>query len=609
MLAKTDATLHDAPNGDVQRALQPFQPIYVYGRRDDGWIEVGRGIASGPEGWMQGDRAVDWKQNIVVSLANPAGRKRQLMFESEAALLDVVRHEASISMARELRRKALEGGPGAAEGVVSIEPAEHVDITRNFYLFPILDWKIEEHPMTFELMRVLKLASLTLDDAAQPQEPESPRTAGLVFVIDTTRSMQPYIDAARDAVRDIVARIRETKAGKRTRFAVIGFRDSVEAAPGGSIGYRTETFVDLTADQTLDAVLAGFARVEQADASTRGYSEDAASGVWAALNMPGWENAGYDGGPIRQRYVIIVSDASPKQPGDVTLPAAIRDLDAASIREKAQTHDITLMAVHLKTPDGVANHRAAAKAYGEMTRSPRTGLSNYYPVELVNDVDPRAALRPVIDGISRFIAADAERETQELLDAQAERELTPLEEASLAMRLTWLGRERNATADPLIEAWAIDQSLENPLIPALETRLLVTKNEISTMSDVLREIVAIGERTQGEMREGEFFELLQGALARIARNPEALVNADYETLDEAVGEFLGDLPYRSPILGDITPDSWINMGPQRRVVLDRVRSRLQLYEHFHDDDTLWTALYEGAPDGEKVFAMPFEALP
>jgi hypothetical protein len=24
---------------------------------------------------------------------------------------------------------------------------------------------------------------------------------------------------------------------------------------------------------------------------------------------------------------------------------------------------------------------------------------------------------------------------------------------------------------------------------------------------------------------------------------------------------------------------------------------------------VWTALYDGAPDGEYVFAMPFEALP
>lgn len=611
-LAKTDAVLHEAPDGTARGPITPFQPLYVYGRQGE-WIEVGRGVASGPEGWTRAASTVEWRQNIVVSLANPAGRERQLMFETEAALMNVVRHESPIGLARDLRRKVLEEGAGAAEGVASIEPADHVDIQQNFYLLPILDWREEEHPMTFEIMRVLKLASLPLEDAAPTETPQKPLTAGVVFVIDTTRSMQPYIEATQDAVRDIVQRIQASPSGARTRFGAIGFRDSVEAAravdPARDIGYRTRTFLDVGGDQSPAAVVAAFDAIEEAQASTVGFNEDAASGVWDAIHLPGWETGGEDGGPIELRYVFVISDASPKSPGDPSLPESIRALDAASIREVARTKGVTIGAIHLKTPDGVPNHRAAEAAYTELTRVPGDGRPIYAAVDLTDAPDPGAAFRPVVEFFANFVAAEAEVSDEERRRAAEEGALEPVEQASLAMRLEWLGRRRDAAAEDLLEVWAVDRSLENPLVPALDRRLLITKNELSTMADVLREISEIGDRTQGEMREGDFFELLRGALARIAQNPAALVDTEFATLDEAVSEYLSDLPYTSPILGEITPDRWLNMGAERRTTLDRVKSRLQLLEHFHDDDRLWTALYEGAPDGERVFAMPFEALP
>lgn len=613
VLTKPDAMLHAEPDGAVTNPLRPFQPLYVYGRRDDAWIEVGRGRATGPEGWIPAERTVEWHQNIVVSFSNPAGRERQLMFESQNALMAVVRHEAPIGVARELRQQAVAGGAGAAPGVATIEPEEHIDITRNFYLFPILDWQMEEHPMTFELIRVLRLASLPLETATPVEAEETPPTAGVAFVIDTTRSMQPYIEATRNAVAAIVDRIRDSEVGASIRFAAIGFRDSPEAAravdPARDIEYRTRLFLPLDPDQGPAAVNASFAAIEEARQPTLDYHEDALSGVWQAINMPQWETAGDEGGPIKQRYVVVISDASPKPPGDPSLEPDIRDLDPASVLERARSKQITLAAIHLKAPDGQANHRAAEAAYSQMTQSPTSGRPLYYPVDLAGAADPAAAFRPVVDEVANFVIGEYRRTARELMEAQQDRELTPLEEASLAMRLAWLGRERDTGAPEIIEAWAIDRALENPLIPALDVRLLVTKNQISTMADVLREILTLGETTQGEMRQGEFFDLLRGALARIAQDPDNLVDTEYGTLDEAVGEFLGDLPYQSPILENITAEKWQNMGPQRRVVLDRVRARLQLYEHYHDDPALWTALYEGAPESEHVFAMPFESLP
>lgn len=612
VLAKKGASLHESAGGAGASAIRPFQPFYVYGRGDNGWLEVGPSPSAGPTGWVEAAKMVEWRQNIVASFANPAGRERQLLFEGEAPLLELLNHEAAISMAQEMRSTLLSKGAGSVEDVVSVEPEDYVDISKNFYLLPILDWKMHEHPMTFELIRTMKLASLTLDEGNVLIEPPKPLTTGVVFVIDTSRSMQPYIDATRETVTEIIEQIRNSEAGERIRFGAIGFRDSVEAAkavdPARDVEYRTRHFVELGADQKPEDVLAGFSRIKQAEASTIGFAEDATSGVLEAISLPGWENGAEDGGPIKLRYVVVISDASPKPPGDESLPAEIRDLDPASIADKARVKGVTLMALHMKTPDGAANHEVARKAYSQLTRA-AAGGSLYYPVDLSSPSDLKAAMKPYIEKISKFVASEYAVSTEKLRAEAKERALTPMEEASLVMRLAWLGRDRDAKAESLIEAWAMDRSLENPLLPALDFRLLVTRNELATMSDVLRNIVETGEQTQGDMKAGEFFELLRGALARISRNPGVLVNTSFETLDEAIGEFLDDLPYESPILADITQEKWLNMGSERRAILDRVRSRLQLYEHFHDDASLWTALYDGAPDGEYVFAMPIETLP
>jgi hypothetical protein len=40
-----------------------------------------------------------------------------------------------------------------------------------------------------------------------------------------------------------------------------------------------------------------------------------------------------------------------------------------------------------------------------------------------------------------------------------------------------------------------------------------------------------------------------------------------------------------------------------------MRQKLVQYRKWLLDPTVWTALYDGSPDGEMVYAMPFVVLP
>lgn len=573
--------------------LAPLQPLYVYARQGQ-WVQYGRGIASGPEGWLPGDDAVEWKQNIVVAFANPAGRKRQLFFDSKESLMQLITSESPLPLAREYREAAAAGHPPAASGVVAIEPNDYVDITENFYLMPILDWAQELHPMTFQPMRLLDVASLPLHPSEQSADSDAAKNykVGIVFVIDTTVTMGPYIEEVRAAVDDMLNQLRGSPVGQRIRFGVVGFRDDTIDA----MVYTTKTFVPLSTQQTVAQVMEGLRRVNPADVSNIGFPEDSTAGIVAALDMPGWDSFG-------GRYVIVISDASPMRPDS---PAAKYNLDAGAVRLRAQEAGIQLMAMHLLGPDGVANHHVAKVAYKAMTRIGSGGRSLYFPIE---GADPSAfadKVRAIVDFLVSSTQSDVSDLRQRAEEAGAE--LSALQRASLAMRLRYLGRMRDAGAPSILQAWTLDSAIGDPLTAALDVRLLVTKNQLSTMYDVMAAILEAGETTQSTQMHRNFFNILRGAVTRMASDTETLVNTEFQTLGGAVGEFLKRLPYHSPLM-NITAAEWQNMGPRRRAILDRLRARMTLYKQWHDDPSLWTALYEGSPPGEYVFAVPFAALP
>lgn len=207
VLTRPGATLHASPGAAQSQPVAGFTLFHVYARQGtgaDAWIEVGRDAQGTTEGWIREERAVPWNQTMVLSFTNPAGRERTMFFADGQALRRIILSRDMAAAAAEARR--------ANDGrVIALEPETWVDITRNFYLLPALNAEEVENERG-ERMRLIEVASAPAErrTPTPARDPLADFRGALVFVVDSTLSMQPYLDRTREALRNVMARIGDT---------------------------------------------------------------------------------------------------------------------------------------------------------------------------------------------------------------------------------------------------------------------------------------------------------------------------------------------------------------------------------------------------------------
>jgi len=132
-----------------------------------------------------------------------------------------------LSEYRKLYRSAKKGNIDSNSPVIAIQPESYTDIQNDFYLIPILSH--EDIYLGGEQARMLQVATVPLvrpdskPAKANIKATPAPITedsyrSGIVFVIDTTLSMGPYIDRTREAVRRIYDEISRANLTDQVSF-------------------------------------------------------------------------------------------------------------------------------------------------------------------------------------------------------------------------------------------------------------------------------------------------------------------------------------------------------------------------------------------------------
>lgn len=587
---------------DASRRVPPFSTYYVYERRSQGgqsWLGVGVDSAGKIDGWLRADEAVDWKQTLTVAFKDSAQRKRVPLFGDRDSLKKLI-DENDATTYDKLRASAI-AGPDQDSPVIAIQPEGFLDIRRNFYLVPILEH--EDVLVGGQQARLLHVATVPLQDTDSIAD--AYRT-GIVFVIDTTVSMKPYIDRTRAIMQRVYRSIDEAQLSDRVSYGIVGFRDNLDAAPG--LQYVTKTYATLADGKSGKAFLARMGEVEQARVSSQDFYEDAYAGVEHAIKSIDW--SGY-----YARYIFLITDAGPRTGDD---PLAATGLDTDSLRRLARDSNIAMGVFHLKTPAGAADHGSAEQQYRRL--STISGIGDFYYPVAAGEV---ASFETALAGMTRELtlqvreAASGRPPAAAAHDTQSDTELGAFQDKvaklGYALRMRYLQEGGGRRVPALFDAWMVDRDFATPEERSVDVRVLLTRDQLSDLHEVLRQVLITAE--EGTLAPDSFLDELKSLAASISRDPQAAKSSTRAFGGRSLAdlgymrEYLEGLPYKSEVM-NLDLGIWQQWPAQQQFeFVNQLDGKVAYYRALHDNVDLWVSLDGGPVDGDSVYPLLLEALP
>jgi serine/threonine-protein kinase PpkA len=636
----------DEKSGIVEENVPVFQSYYVYTRPEvsvteteaEGWYEVGSDNRGTVVGWMKAEDVMEWKQTMCLSYTHPGGRKPVLMFDELKSLRELIKLPTNDRTAKansyyEQANSYKTNNQAAPKGfpIISMEPKDAIDITEAFYLLPILEYA----PIEVEGRegRLLKLASAPKSQRG-PNNFKNPEGGGnpeggknpeeeinvtklaidLVYVVDMTSSMAPYIEKTLDTIKDISLGITQnSELAKSVHFGLWGYRDSTEI-PG--MEFNTKNFTqELQNVKDFEKTLAS---VKVAQAGSRDYPEDVFTGVDNAMRKTKWtENA--------LHFMVLIGDAPAHESGN---PRNESGQNAETLRTFASDKKYNIISVHIKDKEyGVPFWDLTEQQFRTLSRNRGLeGDSSYFAVDSKDLTTFQNTSKKIVGGLVNIVE-EVKKGTLVVASAQGQNSgssqsgsggssvpNTKGDDVSKKIRnlgyaalVDWIGKEKGTQAPRDIIAWVTDKDLIDPSIPSLEVRILINKKELDSLKTVMQEIMSAGRR--GIIGGEKFFDALQAVPSAAARGGDQIRNAKSLAETNLVPEFMQDLPYQSKIMS-MNNDLWSSWSvDQQEEFLNEIDAKIKLYVAIHDEPKGWVALQKGDDPDEHVYPVSLDALP
>ena len=184
----------------------------------------------------------------------------------------------------------------------------------------------------------------------------------------------------------------------------------------------------------------------------------------------------------------------------------------------------------------------------------------------------------------------------------------PLEEFDKlweAALIEYVGKEATPPKD--IVAWTLDRDLINPADRALDVRVLVTREQLSSLAQSLDQVVQALMRAQ--VTQGQFFEALQSVSGQAMKRPDDIGGAATLAESGLLPAFIQSLPYKSDILS-LTDDMFASMTAEQRSQLEwSVLAKLDQYRTINEQVDAWFRLNDTDPDQDLVYPLHLDYLP
>ena len=595
VLSKPGAKLSSDAGSAPGKALPAFSVLYVYQRKDiDGspWVRVGAATDGRSDGWLPAAQVSDWKQSLVLKFTERSGRA-PVMFLRQSA--EVEKLLADPAAAKGALAKAQKNSDDNSQ-VLALEPTASAVPQNQFYLLPIFDAK-ESFDENGQPVQLLNVASIDPGiRAAKPVANADAFRTAVVLVVDTTVSMQPYIDQVRDVVHELQTRIAERGELDSVSFGMVGFRSSVKKTPG--LEYVAKTLITLDQGRDPQRFLDMARQVKASTVSSHSFNEDAFAGVMQAVDGMDW--SGYGG-----RIILLVTDAGALRKND---PFAATQMNEAEVRQAALGKQIKIYALHLRTDAGKATHAGAESQYRILTADANPQIGDLYTAVPGGDVRKLGQRVDEIGTVFANLVHQVRSNTPQPSPLLGSAPSLADKSAAVgyAMHMDFLGHKTASQAPQLVSAWTADRDLTNPALPAFQVCVMLTKLQLNDLQQSLKLIVDAARKTQTSPKD--FFQEIASASAYMSRDPQALRKGGNLADGGLLGEYLEGLPYRSKSL-NMTQDLWLSLSvAEQEDFIDELDSKIRLYETFHNDVANWVRFGDAEP-GDALYRVPLSTLP
>ena len=608
VLTRPDSKLYSKPEGEplTNRPLKSFERLFVFAVKDS-WIEVGETIDR-PLGWMKSEDTVDWPHSIVVEYGRPEKRSPVLFFREGEALeklanLGQAGSDKIASLYQEIENASANGTPlPDTFPVVCMEPGQ---LGNQLYINPVLESRFIE--VAGQPARVLRVTSAgqkrgatnfsspeylkTLQRNRERAERAEVATVegvdlDLVFVIDMTGTMQPWVDSLFAAMRELTGSIGDNpRLNGRVRLGLWGYQDN----PGyAGIQFLTKNLTPSLLDPAAFLQLLESVKVNKKTPDS--YPEDVFSGLTEAIRQTSWKS--------ENRIVMLIGDA----PAHTTIKSGgATNIDAPQVRQLATDAGVKIVSLAIldsSNPDYVQYHSRLKSQFETLAMN-----GNGEPAFLTVNSAEESAFRAMIDRLVGELVRQKSVEKPDLPPATdpAEKIARGLLESAVVRIVAQKVDEGGEIVLPRdVTGWVLDRDLMNPEIVALEPKLLVTRSELNKLLSTAERLIK--EAEEAKIVGGDFYDAVLRAVAGSASGDRS------ERLKDRLPDFIRGLPYRSEFM-EKSRDWWANATSEEsdRFIAD-MKAKLAYYREVNENPEVWKPLNRDAPSGSHVAAIPLSQL-
>ena len=537
-------------------------------------------------GWIAEKDAIPWRRALVMRFTNAYGRDPSVFFKNPESILEFINENTSERKKRlDDIRSRFKNGSAVSDGVMAMEPLVGSG-QEQMIMYPVLDFYSRN---TGEDVRVDGMFARLLEVAAQTRVDNSEKNPNrylpidILFVMDTTNSMMPYLRMVLEAAENFAMESNNDSL----RFGFIGYQD--QRSKG--FEYEVKTFTDTLQPasefvHTLQSVSARKDSVKGVD-----IPESVFEGIDTALDSILWREKA-------AKIIFVIGDA-PGREGNINI---------RSLRDKANTLQISLYAFHIKNSKVSTSYDKQSKEQYKKLSSPYQGAygtSRTTPHLLTIDAKSSSFGQSVT---GRFKEAKASFETILKTDDLTKLEAEPGSLSELIFQQAMLLLPDESVPEKSISGWVCDKVLSNPGREALAPMILLTEAELDELEQRVKELKSIGEKAlRGEGGTTvDFFDLVAQNTRFTMVDPTAVNFRDAFSVPLGIDQ----LPYDSDIMAT-TREEFHNQDR----VQEFVRAMSIKLRHYEDlrrrqgDATVWKKLSMNAGERDRVVGVELNQLP